>query len=120
MILSDTLKNERAKVLADAIDAGSATLQLLINANDIETFDIPFSDPCYADITDGVLTFAPLPETMIPMSGEVKSAVIVNDGTVLAYLTVSDNDGSGDLKLPSLMLFQGSILRIANWQIKEL
>ena len=119
MILSDTLKNERAKVLADAIDAGSATLQLL-DIDENEIVNIPFADPCYSDIVDGVLTFAPLAETMIAISGEVKSAVIVNDGTVLADLTVTDNDGNGDLKLPSLMLFQGSILRIANWQIKEL
>lgn len=120
MIFNDAIKNERAQVFADKIDATNATLNLLTSSGEL-LVSLSFAQPCTIDVSNGILTFASLTEKMVLLTAEAfKAEIVGDDDTVLADLTVSDNDGNGDLKLPSLMLFQGSILRLTNWQIKEL
>ena len=120
MQLSTEIKNARLQVVAAAIDAGSATLQLL-SAESAVICELLFAVPCAADISNGTLTFDALPEALVLLNEDINSAAIVDDAdNVLITVTVGDLDSSCDLKLPSLTVYQGSLLRLSGWTISEL
>ncbi len=98
----------------------SATLQLL-NAAQAIVCDLPFASPCVSAISNGTLTFADLPETLVLLNDDIDSGAIVDDAdNVLLTVTVGDLDSAADLKLPSLTVYQGSLLRLSGWTISEL
>lgn len=120
MQLSTEIKNARLQVITAAIDAGNATLQLL-NAAQAIVCELPFANPCAADISNGKLTFNTLSESLVLLNDDIDSGVIVDDEQgVLATVSVGDLQSSAELKLPSLTVYQGALLRITGWTISEL
>lgn len=120
MILSVELKNQRAEVLSSNIDSTNAVLNLLTSGDDI-LVALNFEQPSAIDISNGTLTFASLAEQMVLLTGEAfKAEIVSDDGAVLAQVSVSDENGSGDIKLPRLQFFAGDLFRISNWTVNEL
>ena len=120
MQLSTTIKNARVQVLSDAIDAQDAVLRLL-NAAQETVCELAFASYSAEDISSGTLTFNDLPESLVLLNDTVANAVIVDtEDAVLVTLTVGDLDSSADLKLPSLTLIQGGLLRVSGWTVSEL
>jgi len=120
MQLSTEIKNARLQVIAAAIDAGNATLQFL-NAAQAIVCELPFANPCAADISNGELTFNTLSESLVLLNDDISDSAIIDDAQcVLAILSVGDLQSSAELKLPSLTVYQGSLLRITGWTISEL
>jgi len=120
MQLSTEIKNARLQAIGDAIDAGNARLKLL-NTEQAVVCELPFTIPSASNISSGALTFNTLPESLVLLSDDIDSGVIVgDDDALIASLTVGDMDSSADLKLPSLTVYQGSLLRINGWTISEL
>ena len=120
MQLSTEIKNARLQTIADTLDTTTATLRL-VNAAQAVVCDLPFANPCAADISSGTLTFNNLPESLVLLTDTIDSAAIVDAAdAVLVSLTVGDLDSSADLKLPSLDMIQGSLLRLSGWTISEL
>jgi hypothetical protein len=67
------------------------------------------------EVTDGVLTITPTGESLIETSGQAVWARIVNGDGVLAWdCDVSDLNGTGELRLPSTMLYAGGYTRIVS------
>lgn len=120
MQLSTEIKNARLQAFCDAIDAGNATLRLL-NADQAIVCELPFPSPCKQEIANGTLTFNTLPETLVLLSADIDSSVIVdNEENILAAVSVGDLASSADLKLPSLTLYQGGLIRLVGWTVSEL
>lgn len=120
MQLATTIKNTRAQVVSDAFDAGTAVLRLL-NAAEAMVCELEFPNPCAADISNGVLTFNNLAESLVLLTDTVDSAVIVAaDDSVLAEPSIGVTGSGAELTLPSLDLIQGSLLRITGWTVSEL
>ena len=120
MIFEISLKNARAKVLSDTIDATNSTLNVLTSTGET-LVTLVFAQPCATDISNGILTFAPLAEQMILLTGEAfKAEIVSDDETRLATLSISDPDGSGDIKVSRLQFFAGDLLKLSSWQVNEL
>jgi hypothetical protein len=67
------------------------------------------------EVSDGVLTITPTGESLIETSGQAPWARIVNGDGVLAWdCDVSDLNGTGELRLPSTMLYAGGYTRIVS------
>ncbi|PKF60611.1 hypothetical protein CW745_13855 [Psychromonas sp. psych-6C06] len=117
---SVAIKNARLQMLCDAIDAQETHL-ILYNEAQEEVCNLLFPSPSKSSIANGQLIFRDLPESMVLINAEAKSAkIIAIDNTVLASLSVGDSASSEDLKLPSTILFAGSLLRLKGWLITEL
>ena len=119
LILSTELKNARLQVLCDAIDNGNSKLVVYNVAQDV-ICELAFPNPCKADISNAVLTFNNLTESMVLLSSTATNAKVINDSdTVLFDLTIGNSDSAADIKLPSTALYQGSLLRLNGWTISE-
>ena len=67
------------------------------------------------EVEDGALSITPTAEALIETSGEATWARIVNGDGVLAWdCDVSDLSGTGELRLPSTMLYAGGYTRIVS------
>lgn len=121
MQLSTEIKNLRLQAIGDAIDMGNATLRML-NADQSIVCELPFTNPCFADISNGTLTFNTLAESLVLLnSDKLYSGVIVDDTeNVLITVSIGDLQSAADLKLPTLTVYQGSLLRVSGWTISEL
>ena len=124
MELSIAIKNARAEVLCDKIDENGAKL-IIYNAPQEVMCALDFKVPSKLSIVDGVLTFQTLEESMVLISDLATDAKIIsNNGDTLANVSmteINDNENSNaDLKLPSLNLYAGSLLRLVGWTITEL
>lgn len=118
--LSIDIKNSRLQVICDAIDALPARL-MIYNTDAEVACEMKFPAPCQLSILDAVLTFRELPESMVLLNTEVTNATIIDENdAVLMQLSVGDMSSSADLKLPSTILYQGSLLRLKGWSITEL
>jgi hypothetical protein len=66
-------------------------------------------------VADGLLILMPTPEVLIVASGEAAWARIVNGDGALAWdCDVSDLNGSGELRLPSITLYAGGYTRLVS------
>lgn len=118
--LSDDIKNRRLQALCDAIDLLPAAL-IIYNDEKEAACQLALPVPCKLSINGGVLTFKNIAESMVLINTVVTNAEIVDEnGDVLVALTVGDMPSGADLKLPSTLLFQGSLLRLNGWTITEL
>ena len=86
---------------------------------------LDFKVPSKLSIVDGVLTFQTLEESMVLISDLATNAKIIsNNGDTLANASMAeindDENSNADLKLPSLNLYAGSLLRLVGWTITEL
>jgi hypothetical protein len=88
-----------------------------LSGNDLLA-DIEFNYPCSTvDLATGVLTFLTSPDALeddaAPNSGNAAWARIVDSAdSVIADCVVSDMGGSGDIKLNSVGIVQGGIVRL--------
>ena len=120
LILSTELKNARLQVICDAIDNGNGMLVVYNSAQDV-VCELAFPNPCKAGISDAVLTFNNLTESMVLLNSTVTNASVINESDVVLFnLTVGDSDSEADIKLPSTTLYKGSLLRLNGWTISEL
>lgn len=124
MDFSIAVKNARAQVLCDKIDENGAKL-VIYNAPQEVMCALDFKVPSKLSIVDGVLTFQTLEESMVLISDLVTNAKIISDtGETLANASMAeindDENSNADLKLPSLNLYAGSLLRLVGWTITEL
>lgn len=120
LTLSTALKNARLQTLADAIDSADARL-VIYNAAQAVVCELAFPKPCKLSIENAVLTFNNLPESLVLMNADATHAKILSAAdVVLATLNVGELASNADLKLPTLKLFQGSLLRLNGWTINEL
>jgi hypothetical protein len=113
------IRNSRAGSIATAIDAGATpgTLKLYTGSrpatsggaidpfNNILLGTLTFSKPCSASIDNGVLTFSAIAQdTAADNNGTASWARINNgDGGYVMDLDVSNNSGSGDIKLNEII-----------------
>ena len=121
MQVSYELKSARAQVIVDVIDNNGGVLNLLDSSN-VALASMPFASPsCALSVTNGVITFASLPEALVLLTGEINSAKAFNsNGDFLFSVSVSDESGSGELKFSRLQLFAGDSIKISNWTNSEL
>ncbi|SCK61175.1 hypothetical protein VAR608DRAFT_6992 [Variovorax sp. HW608] len=67
------------------------------------------------EVADGLLTVTPTGEALIETSGQATWARIVNGDGALAWdCDVSDQNGTGELRLPSTTLYAGGYTRIVS------
>jgi hypothetical protein len=66
-------------------------------------------------VAEGLLTLTPTDEVMITTTGQATWARIVNGNGALAWdCDVSDLNGTGELRLPSTILYAGGYTRIVS------
>lgn len=130
---STAVRTARAQAVADRIDAGTgpaAHLSIYTGERPITPgaaltdqallVALPFAYPCAAPATGGILTFAPLAETMAIATGAPSWARITDrDGQFVADLDVGQPDSGADIELPLETLYQGTLIRINDGQILE-
>ena len=128
----DTLRTNRAQLLATAIDTGSgpsATLTVYTGArpapgaaitDQLALVVLKFSHPCAKTVSGGVLTLKPLAEQMATANGFPRWARIADrDGTFVADLDVGVPLSGADLEIPTSEIFAGALIRINNATITE-
>lgn len=114
------VKNARLQTLCDLINA-SETKLVIYDDEDVVLCELSFANPCEFSIENGVLTFKNLPESMVLENGIADNASVIDiDSNVLVGLTVGEINSTADLKLPSTLLYAGSLLRLNGWTITEL
>lgn len=132
--LSTVVRQNRAQVLADAIDGGATPGKLRIYDGTRPAFGVPpvpgsqdllaeltFSSPPEASVTNGVLVFNSIAQdASADDSGTATWARIVNgDNTVIMDMDVTTTAGSGDVKLNSVDIIQGGPVSIVSASITE-
>lgn len=127
--LNSTLRNARLQVLSDAIDAGSAVMRIYSGVKpsnlaavttQVKLCELAFPLPSANEITAGILSFNPIAEAMVLVSGVATWArIVADDATVIADLDVGNTASSAELRLPDTQLYQGVILRFPNWFVSE-
>lgn len=121
--LASTVRTARATQIANALNAGATGGKLRIYAGTrpstaggaIDPFtnillaELTFSKPCQSSIDNGVLTFAAIAQdAAADNSGTATWARITDsDGGFCMDLDVTNNSGSGDVKLNSTDIIQG-------------
>ena len=129
------IRNNRATQIANAIDAGATPGTLVIYSGNrpatsggaIDPFNnlvlgtLTFSKPCAASIDNGVLTFAAIAQdTAADNNGTATWARVANgDGGYVMDMDVSNNSGSGDIKLNSTDIIQGGPISVISASITE-
>lgn len=117
MQLSKELRNAHLQIVATAIDSTNATLNMLTATNEV-LVRMRFASPCAIEISNGILVFDVLPEQMVLLTGDVVMAKIVSDNNnVIADISVSDENGFGEIKLSRTSFYQGDLFRLKNWQV---
>jgi len=133
--ISTTLRNSRLQLVLDAIDDGAdeySTASLLIYSGDrpatgeaideydnILLVDFPLGFPS-GTITDGILTFEEIADQIAIAYGIAEWARIVDmDGTFVADLLVTNEAGSGDVKINDTEVFEGGIVHCHTASITE-
>lgn len=120
MILNVELKNKRITVLTEEIDSDTSTLKIMASDN-TELVALKFPNPCALGIENGEVTFNQLSEEMVLITGEASKAEIqYSDGSVIASITVTDENGNGEIKLRRTSLLAGDLIRLTEWKIREL
>ncbi|MGB5854274.1 MAG: hypothetical protein WBH20_03275 [Oceanisphaera sp.] len=130
---SNAVRNARCAAIAGAIDAGTgpnASLTIYtgpraasVNApitSQIAIVELPFPVPSAVSVSGGILTLAPLPETMATGNGEPSWARITDrDGNAVADLDVGPPDSTADVILPAGQIYRGALIAITGATITE-
>ena len=130
---SNAVRTARVAAIAAAIDAGTgpnASLTIYTGprpdsvAAAISTqaaiVVLPFPVPSAASMTGGILTLAPLPETMATGDGSpVWARITDRDGHSVADLDVGPPDSGADIILPADNIYRGATIAITGATITE-
>jgi hypothetical protein len=129
---ADTLRTNRSQKIIDAVDAGTGpgvmkfytaprptpkgaavTTQTLLGT-------VTFADPSGAT-SNGVLTFNPLTDDSSADADGVAAWVRVLDsaGTFVMDMDVTDNAGTGPVKMPSTQVYAGGVIHITSAVMTE-
>lgn len=133
IVYSNTVRDARVAAIGSAIDAGTglnATLTvysgprpLSVDAgisNQVAIVELAFPIPSAASISGGILTLAPLPETMATGNGSPAWARIRDrDGNAVADLDVGPPDSGADIILPADKIYRGATIAITGATITE-
>lgn len=129
--LSEALRNARLDLIAAAIDGASAPGRLLLysgsrpNAGAAMTTQtllvaITLPRPLAAPAQGGVLTLAPVAETLASASGIAAWARIVNgDGLWLADASVGEVGSGADVEIDALELYRGGAVNVLAASLSE-
>lgn len=128
---SDTLRTARANAVVTAINngAGSGTMSLYTTPQPAKGAAITsqtclgtvtFAEPA-GTVSNGVLTFATITDDSSADNDGTASWARILDGTgaFVADLTVTDNNGAGPVKMPSLLIYAGGIIHVTSAVLTE-
>lgn len=129
---STAVRNARIAAIGDAIDAGTGPAASLVIYTDprpasVETtvttqvaiVTLEFPVPA-ASVGDGILTLAPLTETMTTANGTPAWARIFDrDGAAVADLDVGPPGSDADIILPADKIYRGATVAIMGATITE-
>jgi hypothetical protein len=130
---STLVRTNRAQAIADAIDAGTgpnATLTIYTGTrpvtpggaitDQVAIVVLPFTVPCAQSVSGGIITFAPLAETMATADGAPTWARADDrDGVFVADLDVGLPESGADIELALDNVYQGTLIRINSATIVE-
>lgn len=129
---ADTLRTNRSQKIIDAVDAGTGpgtmsfytaprptpkgsaiTTQTLLGT-------VTFADPS-GSTSNGVLVFNPLTDDSSADADGVAAWVRVKDssGTFVMDMDVTDNAGTGPVKMPSTQVYAGGVIHITSAVMTE-
>lgn len=129
---ADTLRTNRAQQIINAVDAGTGpgTMEFYTaprptpkgSAVTTQTLlgKVTFADPCGAS-TNGVLVFNPLVDDSSADADGVAAWVRVKDseGNFVMDMDVTDNAGTGPVKMPSTQVYAGGVIHITSAVMTE-
>ena len=102
----------------DYIDSGSLNSagQLILYRQDASVMSIHnLSDPACLDSTDGTAVFSTINDATARLDGTATTFDVVNKDTSNVFDgSVSLTNGSGDLKLPAIIIYQDSTINISS------
>jgi len=125
------VKNARANALVNQIDvatnpatiilySGTAPIGVGAITTQVALVTLPLQKPCYASITNGVITLNAIIEQMVQATGTAGFARLLDgDGIAIADMTIGINGSGEDIEIPTVNLIQGSYIRITTGQITE-
>jgi len=129
---SDTLRSQRAQLLATAIDQGSlGAASLCLYGGNRPGSGQPVTDqpllislllayPCAASVGGGVLVLKPIPETLVTADGTLSwGRLLDRDGLPVADLEVGLPGSGADIELPALAVYRGAFIRIDQATLTE-
>lgn len=112
MIISNSGKDLLLQAIADSINSGNASgVDIMIGAEVAASFD--FTNPAEADISDGILTFAPIADVLATKSGAPTLAIIKN-GSGDSIFTLSIGS---EVVLNSDILYKGGYVSLTGLRI---
>ncbi len=125
------VKNARANALVNQIDAASTPATIILYSGtapigvgaittQVALVTLTLQKPCFASITNGVITLNAITEQMVQATGTAGFARLLDgDGVAIADMTIGINGSGEDIEIPTVDLIQGSYIRITTGQITE-
>lgn len=109
--LSAAARNAATDAVCALVNGGNLVLQ---TSADAEVATLPLSATAFANAVAGVAAANAVTDDTSTQAGTVAKAVLQNSsGATIITLTVSDNAGSGDVKLTSLAFAAGETVSIS-------